>query len=62
MAVVLFHLLHMRLQTPTAGGLSFLAAALVAYYFFPRHRLRARRLVVAALLAVGVAVLLGLLL
>jgi UDP-N-acetylmuramyl pentapeptide phosphotransferase/UDP-N-acetylglucosamine-1-phosphate transferase len=62
LAVVLFHLLRMRLQTPTAGGLAFLAAALVAFYFFPRRRIRAGRLLVASLLAAGAAVLLGLLL
>jgi len=61
MTVVLFHLLHLRLQTPTAGGLSFLAAALVAYFFFPRLRLRLPRLVMALGLAALVAALLGML-
>lgn len=62
LAVALFHLLRLRLKTPTAAGLAFLAAAVVAFYFFPRRRLSARRLAFAMLLAVAVAVLLGFLL
>jgi UDP-N-acetylmuramyl pentapeptide phosphotransferase/UDP-N-acetylglucosamine-1-phosphate transferase len=62
LAVVLFHLLNLRLQTPTAGGLAFLAAALVAFYFFPRRRIRVGRVLAATLLAAGAVVLLGLLL
>lgn len=59
MAVVLFHLLHLRLRTPTAGGLSFLASALVAYFLFPKVRLRPPRLLLAVALAAIVAALLG---
>ncbi len=64
LAVVLFQLLHMKLDaaTPTAGGLAFLATALVAYFFFPKLRVRLPRLVLALALAALVAVLLGLLL
>jgi UDP-N-acetylmuramyl pentapeptide phosphotransferase/UDP-N-acetylglucosamine-1-phosphate transferase len=59
MAVVLFYLLHLKLRTPTAGGLSFLASALVAYFLFPRLRVRLSRLVLALALAALVAALLG---
>lgn len=59
LVVVLYHLLNLRLQTPTAGGLAFLAAALVVFYFFPRRKIRATRIVIAALLAVGVGVFLS---
>ena len=59
MTVVLFYLLHLKLQTPTAGGLAFLASALVAYYCFPRLRLRLSRLVPALALAALVGALLG---
>ena len=57
--VVLFYLLHMKLRTPTAGGLAFLASALVAYFLFPRLRIRLSRLVLALALAALVAALLG---
>ena len=60
--VVLFNLLSRRLDEPTAGGLTVLAAVLLAYYFFPKVRLRLSRLSLAALLAVVAAVLCGLLL
>jgi FtsH-binding integral membrane protein len=60
--VVLFNLLSRALDGPTAGGLTFLAAGLLAYYFFPKVRLRLPRLALAALLAAAVAVLLGVLL
>jgi UDP-N-acetylmuramyl pentapeptide phosphotransferase/UDP-N-acetylglucosamine-1-phosphate transferase len=62
LAVVLFQLLHMKLQTatPTAGGLSFLVTALVAFFFFPKLRVRLPRLVLALALAALVAALLGL--
>ncbi len=59
MTVVLFYLLHLRLQTPTAGGLAFLASVLVAYFFFPRVRVRLSRLVLALALAALAAALLG---
>ena len=52
--VVLFDLLSLRLDLPTAGGLSFLAGLVVAYFFFPRLRVRAGRLVFAIVLAVAV--------
>ncbi len=61
-AVVLFNLLSRMLDEPTAGGLTFLAAVLLAYYFFPKVRLRLPRLALAGLLAVCVALLLGVLL
>jgi hypothetical protein len=54
--VVLFDLLSLKLDLPTAGGLSFLAAIVVAYFFFPRLRVRAGRLVLAITLAVAVGV------
>jgi|GEM_PF-5082173 len=62
LAVVLFSLLSLRLQAPTAGGLAFLAAALLAFYFFPRRRVRAARLGAAVLLAAGVGAVLSALL
>jgi UDP-N-acetylmuramyl pentapeptide phosphotransferase/UDP-N-acetylglucosamine-1-phosphate transferase len=57
--VVLFYLLHLKLRTPTAGGLAFLASALVAYFFFPKLRVRLPRLALALALAALVAALLG---
>ena len=59
MTVVLFHLLHMKLQTPTAAGLAILASVVVAYFCFPRLRIRFSRLVLALALAAAVAALLG---
>jgi hypothetical protein len=59
MTVVLFYLLQMKLQTPTAGGLAFLASALVAYFFFPRLRIRLWWFVLALALAALAAALLG---
>ena len=59
MTVVLFHLLHMKLRTTTAGGLAILASVLVAYFLFPRLRIRLSRLVLALALAALVAALLG---
>ena len=63
MTVVLFYLLHMKLHAsaPTAGGLAFLASALVAYFFFPKLRIRLSRLVPALALAALVAALIGML-
>ena len=58
MAVVIFYLLQLKLQTPTAGGLAFLASALVAYFCFPRLRIRLSRFVLALALAALVAALL----
>ena len=60
--VVLFDLLSLRVDAPTAGGLSFLAAILTAYFFFPRLRVRPRRLALALVLAAGVGGLMALLL
>lgn len=50
-AVVMFDLLNLRLDAPTAGGLTFLSAIVVVYFFFPRLRVRAGRLVLAFALA-----------
>ncbi|HEX3557825.1 MAG TPA: hypothetical protein VHU19_01385 [Pyrinomonadaceae bacterium] len=60
--VVLFDLLSLRVDAPTAGGLSFLTAILAAYFFFPKLRVRPRRLAEALVLAVGVAALMSVLL
>ncbi len=61
--VVMYTLLHrLRLPAPTAGGLSFLAVALVAYWFFPKIRLKLSRILAAIVVAVSVAVLLALML
>ena len=60
--VILFDLLSLRMDAPTAGGLSFLAAILTAYLFFPRLRVRPRRLALALVLAAGVGGLMALLL
>jgi hypothetical protein len=60
--VVMYTLLHRLLPAPTAGGLSFLAVALVAYWFFPKIRLRLSRILAAIAVAVGVAVLMALVL
>lgn len=62
MVVVLFNLLRLRLHTPTAGGLSFLVAVLIAYWFFPGTRLSARKIIIAAVLAVLAAALMTVLL
>lgn len=59
--VVLFNLLHLRFSTPTAGGISFLIAALIAFYLFPRRRIRLSRLVIALIIAVGVAAFMSML-
>ncbi|HYE13966.1 MAG TPA: hypothetical protein VD968_05955 [Pyrinomonadaceae bacterium] len=60
--VVLFNLLQRAVPTPTAVGLAALAPVLIAYFLFPRMRIRPRRVAPAVLLAVGVAVLMGALL
>jgi hypothetical protein len=60
--VVMYTLLQRSLPAPTAGGLSFLAAALVAYWFFPKIRLRLPRILAAIGVALGVGVLLALVL
>ena len=60
--VVLFNLLSRMVEETTAGGMTLLAAVLLAYYFFPKVRLRLPRLALGAMLAVGVALLLGLVL
>ena len=60
--VVLFNLLRPRLPAPTAGGLAFLAVVLIAYWLFPRRRLSRARVLASVLLALAVALLMGLLL
>ena len=60
--VVMYTLLHRLLPAPTAGGLSFLAVALIAYWFFPKIRIRPSRILIAILLAVVVAWLMVILL
>jgi hypothetical protein len=62
LAVILFSLLQSRLDTPTAGGISALAAIALAFFFFPRLRIRAGRLVLAVSLALAVAAFVALLL
>ncbi|HVF54843.1 MAG TPA: hypothetical protein VM934_01760 [Pyrinomonadaceae bacterium] len=57
--VVLFHLLRLSLPALTAGGLSFLAAIFVAYWLFPKSRVSYSRFAAGVLLAVAVALLLG---
>ena len=57
--VVMYTLLQRRLPAPTAGGLSFLAVALVAFWLFPRIRLRLSRILAAIVIAVGVALLMA---
>ena len=57
--VVLFDLLRLRMDAATAGGLSFLTAILATYLFFPRLRVRPRRLAEALVLAAGVGMLLS---
>lgn len=55
---VLFLLLYQVVQPPTVGGLAFLASALVAYFLFPRVRVRLPWLVLAlAFGALAVALL-----
>lgn len=63
MTVLLFYFLHLRLNasTPTAGGLAFLASALVAYFFFPKLRVRLSLLALAFALAAVAAALIGML-
>lgn len=53
--VVFYTLLHRLLPAPTAGGLSFLVAALIAFWFFPKIRIRRTRILAAIVLALGVA-------
>lgn len=53
--VVMYTLLHKLLPAPTAGGLSFLAVALIVFWFFPKIRVRPWRILMAFLLALGVA-------
>ena len=60
--VVMYTLLQRRLPAPTAGGLSFLAVALVAFWLFPRIRIRLSRILAAVVVAVGVGVLMALVL
>ncbi len=61
--VVMYTVLHrLQLPAPTAGGLSFLAVALVAYWFFPKIRLRLSRILTAVVVALVVGVLLALVL
>jgi peptidoglycan biosynthesis protein MviN/MurJ (putative lipid II flippase) len=57
LVVVLFNLLRLRMPPLTAGGLAFLAAVLLACFFFPRLRVRPRRVALAFGLAVGVGLL-----
>jgi hypothetical protein len=57
--VVMYTLLQRRLPAPTAGGLSFLAVALVALWLFPRIRIRLSRILAAVVVAVGVALLMA---
>ena len=61
LAVILFSLLRRRLDTPAAGGLSALAAIALAYFFFPKLRVRAERLLLAVSLALAAGVLMALL-
>jgi FtsH-binding integral membrane protein len=58
--VVMYTLLHRLLPAPTAGGLSFLAVALVALWLFPRIRIRLSRILAAIVIALGVALLMAL--
>ena len=60
--VVLFDLLSLRMDAPTAGGLSFLVLILATYFFFPRLRVRPRRLAQALVLAAAVGLLMSALL
>jgi hypothetical protein len=57
--VVIYTLLHRRLPAPTAGGLSFLVVALIAFWFFPKIRIRKSRIMIAIVIAVGVACLMA---
>ena len=57
--VVMYTLLQRRLPAPTAGGLSFLAVALVALWLFPRIRVRLSRILAAVVIAAGVALLMA---
>jgi hypothetical protein len=60
--VVLFELLSLRMDAATAGGLSFLAAILATILFFPRLRVRPRRLAQTLVLAAAVGLLMSALL
>ncbi|MCA1635079.1 MAG: hypothetical protein LC802_15665 [Acidobacteria bacterium] len=53
--VIVYTLLHRRLPATTAGGLSFLMAALIAFWFFPKIRIRKSLILAAIVLALGVA-------
>lgn len=57
--VVLFNLLRLSLRTPTAGGLAFLAAILIAYRLFPRTRVTITRLALGVGLGAVVALLMA---
>ena len=59
LVVVLYNLLRLELRPPSAGGLSVLAAALLALWLAPRARVRGRLLIAGAALAALVAILMG---
>ncbi len=60
--VVMYTVLQRSLSAPTAGGLSFLAVALLAFWLFPRIRLSLSRILAAIAVALVVEVLLALVL
>jgi hypothetical protein len=57
--VVIYTLLHRMLPAPTAGGIAFLAGALIVFWFFPKIRIRKSRILIAIALALGVACLMA---
>lgn len=57
LVVVLFDLLRLRLRTPTAGGLAFLVAVVIAYLLFPKTRINLASVLAGGIIAVVVALL-----
>ena len=57
--VLLFYLLRLALPVPNAAGVSFLVAALAAFWLAPRTRIRAFNLTVGILLGALLAILLS---
>ena len=57
--LVLYNLLHRRLQGPTAGGLAFLCMVCIAYWLMPKARVTLARLLAAGALALLTAWLLA---
>lgn len=61
LVALVFNLLRLRMNAPTAAGLAFLVAALVTLWLAPRARISYFKLGVGVLLAVLLTILLSML-